>query len=326
MRLAQGRGGATGNLRGTGIRPSRNPMRRLPVVTALATFVLAAVGIGSGLASVLPIGPVGNARPTVLSAAQGSSNGLTCPSGPSGLDNIPVNFDWFVRARSVQASDFRIALEDGSVVQPVCAILMPPDEPNERQTIDLMGDFGEPVAGKAALQVRFVGALQGHPIGQARWRAIVGLRPFPVTPLAAPPFIADAWVLTPALYAGDRNRCRVGRTFVRVVWSNGVTASTPGIAPGQPGNIVEVGPTAAASYRAVYRLPSGKTIAVRPLGLGDLLDHPKPGAPAAADDNMHDLCLPPVPARARLIGVDVGPGIVEDPNGDPNVAQDFRLP
>ena len=262
----------------------------------------------------------------MLSAAQGSSNLLACPSGATGLDNIPVTFDWFVRPRSVQASDFRIALEDGTVVQPTCAVLLPPDEPNELQTIDLIGDFGEPVAGKAAMQVRFTGALQGRPIDQRRWRPMTGLWPYAVTPLAAPPFIVDSWVLTPALYRRDANRCTVGSTFVRVMWSNGVTASTPGIAPGQPGNLVEVPAESAASYRAVYRLPSGRTIAVQPLGLGDLLDHPQPGAPAAKDDNMHDLCLPPVPRRARLVGVNVAAGVVEDPNGDPNVTQEFRLP
>jgi hypothetical protein len=290
-------------------------MNRMSIVGAtLAAAVIVAPAIGA------PTGPA------VLSAEQGSSNWLTCPSGVSGLDNIPVTFNWFIRPASLQASDFSVALEDGTEVQPTCAVLLPPNETNERQTVDLMGNFGEPVAGQAALQVRFTGALQGHPIGQTKWRPMVGLRPYPVTPLAAPPFITDSWVLTPALYNGDHNRCRVGKTFVRVMWSNGVTASTPGIAPGQPGNLVEVGPTAAASYRAVYRLPSGKTIAVRPIGLGDRFDHPQPGAPAAGDDNMHDLCLPSVPKRARLVGVNIGAGIVEDPNGDPNVAQNFRLP
>ncbi|MBM3664805.1 MAG: hypothetical protein FJW92_03295 [Actinobacteria bacterium] len=234
----------------------------------------------------------------------------------------------------MQASDFRVAPEDGTVVQPVCAVFLPPDEPDELQTIDLRGNFGEPVAGEAALQARFTGALQGRPIGKGKWRPIGkgkwrpigGLRPYAVTPLAAPPLIVGSWVLTPALDRGDRNRCTAGKTSVRAMWSNGVTAYTPGTAPGQPGNLGEAGPDAVASYRAVFRLPSGRTIAVQPIGLGDLLDHPQPGAPAAKDDNMHDLCLPSVPARARPSGVNVGAGIVEDPNGDPNGAQEFRPP
>jgi hypothetical protein len=41
---------------------------------------------------------------------------------------------------------------------------------------------------------------------------------------------------------------------------------------------------------------------------------------------MHDLCLPRVPAGARLTGVTIGAGLIQDPNGDPNLAQNFKLP
>jgi hypothetical protein len=43
----------------------------------------------------------------------------------------------------------------------------------------------------------------------------------------------------PSIYLGDPNRCTVGKTFVRVMWSNGLTAYPTG---------EEVGAPVAASY------------------------------------------------------------------------------
>jgi hypothetical protein len=82
----------------------------------------------------------------------------------------------------------------------------------------------------------------------------------------------------------------VGRTFVRVMWSNGLTAYPTG---------AEVGAPVVASYRAIYRLPNGKTAPVAPLDVADLHDHPS----AANADNMHDLCLPQISLNAKLTGV-----------------------
>ena len=121
----------------------------------------------------------------------------------------------------------------------------------------------------------------------------------------------DAWTLSPRIYEGDANRCTVGNRFVRVMWSNGLTAYPTG---------TEVGADVLASYRALYRLTSGKVVRIAPLAIADLNDH----STAANSDNMHDLCLPRVPSGARLAGVSIGAGLIQDPNGDPNPAQKFR--
>jgi len=134
-----------------------------------------------------------------------------------------------------------------------------------------------------------------------------------VDPLAGGPYIVDAWTLTPKIYRGDRNRCTVGKTFVRVMWSNGLTAYPTG---------AEVGAPVISSYRATYKLPNGKTVALAPLDVADLHDH----SSAANADNMHDLCLPRLPRGAKLTGVTIGGGLIQDPNGDPNAAQKFRAP
>jgi hypothetical protein len=250
-------------------------------------------------------------EPRILSASWGTDNAVGCPSGAKGLDNIPVTFNWFIRRSSIQTTDFRIVRNDGSTATPTCALQFPPDEPDEAQTVNLIGDFGDSANGPTPVAIRVVGALQGKAPGAIGWRRLPRLPKIDVDPLSGGPFIVDAWTLTPAIYRGDRNRCTVGRTFVRVMWSNGLTAYPTG---------AEVGAAVVASYRAIYELPSGKVAAIAPLAVADLHDHPS----AANADNMHDLCLPRLPRGAKLTGVTIGGELIQDPNGDPNAAQNFR--
>ena len=81
--------------------------------------------------------------PKILSASWGTDGAVGCPNGQQGLDNIPVTFNWFVRRASVQPRDFRIVRSDGSVATPTCALQFPPDERDEAQTVNLIGDFGD---------------------------------------------------------------------------------------------------------------------------------------------------------------------------------------
>lgn len=289
-------------------------MRRLPgyAFAALGTVLLlcalptAATGAGS----------IARPEPSILSASWGTDNAVGCPSGEQGLDNIPVTFNWFIRRSSIQITDFRVVRSDGSTASPTCALQFPPDESDEGQTVNLIGDFGDSGSGPTPVAIRVVGVLWGRAPGAIRWRQIP---PFPplskanVEPLSGGPYIVDAWTLTPAIYHGDANRCTVGKAFVRVMWSNGLTAYPTG---------AEVGAPVVASYRAIYKLPNGKVVAVAPLDVADLHDH----ANSANADNMHDLCLPRPPRGAKLTGVTIDGGLIQDPNGDPNVAQKFRAP
>ena len=112
--------------------------------------------------------------------------------------------------------------------------------------MNLIGDFGDAVNGPTPVAIRS-SARCGKAPGARRWRALPSLPQADVEPLSGGPYIVDAWTLTPALYRGDRNRCTVGKTFVRVMWSNGLTAYPTG---------VEVGAAVVASYRALYELPT----------------------------------------------------------------------
>lgn len=251
-------------------------------------------------------------KPKILSASWGTDGAVGCPSGAQGLDNIPVTFSWFIRRPSIQTTDFRIMRSDDSIATPTCALQFPPDEPDEAQTVNLIGDFGDSVNGPTPVAIRVVGALQGKATGASGWRQLPTSPKANVEPLSGGPYIVDAWTLTPSIYRGDRNRCTVGKTSVRVMWSNGLTAYPTG---------TEVGAPVMNSYRAIYRLPNGKTLAIAPLEVADLHDHQS----AANADNMHDLCLPRLPHDAKLTGVTIGGDLIQDPNGDPNTAQKFRV-
>jgi hypothetical protein len=257
-----------------------------------------------------PAKPLPRPTPKILSASWGTDNAVGCPTGEQGLDNIPVTFNWFIRGSSIQTTDFQIVRSDGTTATPTCALQFPPDEPDEAQTVNLIGNFGDAVHGPTPVGIRIVGALQGTAPGGFRWSQIGSLPQADVEPISGGPFIVDAWKLMPAIYHGDANRCTVGTTFVRVMWSNGLTAYPTGD---------EVGAPVVASYRALYKLPNGSAVAIAPLAVADLHDH----STAANADNMHDLCLPRVPSGARLAGVTIGAHLIQDPNGDPNLAQHF---
>lgn len=252
-------------------------------------------------------------EPRILSPSWGTDDAVGCPKGPKGLDNIPVTFNWFIQNSSIQTTDFQIVRSDGSVATPTCALQFPPNERDERQTVNLIGDFGDSANGPTPVAIRLAGALRGKAPGASRWRRVPQLPEAEVEALAGGPYIVDAWTLTPALYRGDRNRCTTGKTFVRVMWSNGLTAYPMGD---------EVGAPVVASYRARYKLPNGRVVALASLDVADLHDH----STSANADNMHDLCLPRPPRGAELRGVTIGAELIQDPNGDPNLAQSFRVP
>ena len=104
-----------------------------------------------------------------VQAVSGAWNeGLTCPStatppqraytsaaSPSQIlvgygvsvnegSGLPVEFSWPVLPKTVNPTDFRVTLSDGSVVTPEAASIMPNLEFNERSTVVLVGAFGTP--------------------------------------------------------------------------------------------------------------------------------------------------------------------------------------
>jgi hypothetical protein len=287
-----------------------------PVVFSLLLLLSSSCSSGDGSSSASSVTPSSSvsladtrAEARILSAVWGLNDANKCPTGETCLDNIPVTFNWFIELSTIAVTDFLITRDDGTTAIPTCALQFPPDEANEAQTVNLIGAFGDPAAARP-VTVAVVGDLDGHPPLEQDWRAIAPGLSSPIVQIEAGPSISDAWLLTPSMIEGDANACTVGSTFVRVAWSNGMTAYPTG---------AEIGDAVIQSYLVVFTLPSGERIDVRPLAVADLADH----STNAMDDNMQDLCLPDVPAGALLSEVDIDAALLQDPNGDPNPAQHF---
>jgi hypothetical protein len=246
--------------------------------------------------------------PKFLSAFWGLDDGMpqqSCPAATE-LDGMPATFSWLIASNSIEPSDFRIMRSDGTETTPTCVTLLPANESNETQTILLIGDIGDSAAGIVPRYVRLTGKLVGQSPDDAQGMSFGPLKSPKVKALGYGPYIVDAWVLTPQLLANDANRCTLGSTFLRVVWSGGITDYP---------TANEVGDDVTAAYRVVYSVKGGKPVSAAPLALGDLND----------GDNMHDLCLQKLPKNARILSVGLPANLVQDPNGDPNPSQNFKL-
>jgi len=248
------------------------------------------------------------AAPRFLSAFWGLDNGVPqqiCPAATQ-LDGMPVTFSWLIDPSSIQPADFKILRNDGTETTPICATLMPANEPNETQTILLIGDVGDPAAGIVPKYVRLTGKLFGQAPDATQGKSFGPLKSPKVKALGYGPYIVDAWLLRPQMLANDASKCTLGSTFIRVVWSGGITDYP---------TANEVGDDVAAAYRVVYSVNGAKPVSTAPLALGDLND----------GDNMHDLCLQELPKNARILSLGLPANLVQDPNGDPNPSQNFKL-
>jgi hypothetical protein len=245
--------------------------------------------------------------PEFLSAFWGLDDGIQIQGAPTAtaLDGMPITFSWLIDPESIDPSDFKVTLSDGSVIVPTAATLRPANESNETQTILLLGDFGDADLGVTPVRVKLVGELIGTPPGSMRSKPFSRLvSPF-IRNLSAGPYIVDAWPVPSRLLANDANASTVGSTSIRVVWAGGITDYPTGN---------EVGDDVTRAYRLTY-VYRGKTVTLAPLDLGDLND----------GDNMHDLSFPAIPLGARLRSISLPRRLVEDPNGDPNPAQRFKI-
>ncbi len=88
-----------------------------------------------------------------------------------------------------------------------------------------------------------------------------------------------------------------------------------------PTHVVNAADRWPVPQRAVKSLPRSRTLIAAPLAVADLHDHQT----AANADNMHDLCLGQLPPGARLRGIRIDAGLIQDPNGDHNAVERLRL-
>lgn len=81
---------------------------------------------------------------TSANSANGIPSGYGWPA--QYCDGLPIEFSWPVRPSTVQGSDFRVHLNDGTVATPVGASIVPNSEYNERSTVVIIGEFGNRIA------------------------------------------------------------------------------------------------------------------------------------------------------------------------------------
>ncbi len=270
--------------------------------TTLSAFVVASLA--------LPASPAGaddaaDGSGEILSAFFGLNDSRrirlrTIPAcqGVAGGDGMPVILSKEVDSETLDATDFRVATRSGAVGRVGCATLQPADEPGERRTVLLVGDYGSVEDQPATVDI--VGDLISIG-GDANFRGAKA----DVIPLEAGPTLVLAEQLPEAEWRfGGRGDCpRAGVTsVVRVTWTGGVT---------RPGGD-EIGDAERRLYRVSVRRDDGAIDTVAPLAIGDLDDN----------DNNHELCLG---ADGAPLSVFFPAGHLTDPNEDLNPNTDVAV-
>ncbi|MEO8605088.1 MAG: phospholipase [bacterium] len=112
---------------------------------------LSASDLGAQRQAVLAAGGAWNI--VMTSAASVTQRAYTSAASPSGVansygwqvqycDGLPIEFSWPVLPSTLDAKDFRVHLNDGSVVTPRAVSINPNLEYNERSTVVILGGFG----------------------------------------------------------------------------------------------------------------------------------------------------------------------------------------
>ena len=170
---------------------------------------------------------------TLMSAFFGVDGGLPpvlrfffCPFAP-GKDGMPVIFSHELDAGSVQAGDFRVVSQSGSIGTVACTTFMPASDEGELRTVLLAGEFGSAV--DQPVSVEIVGNVLSMD-GSVNFKGTQ----VSVVPLEDGPSIALAETVPEAQWRvgaratrlpwGGGSGCPVGtRLAVRVTWEGGVT-------------------------------------------------------------------------------------------------------
>ena len=241
-------------------------------------------------------GDTGACAPTrILSAFFGLDNalpataGVLCPAAV-GKDGMPVTFSRRVTLQTPAASAFRITTRSGATHFPLCATLLPAVGSTERNTVLLMGEFGDD-PGDPPLTLDIFGSVPLDGGEDAE-----GLSS-PITPLAAGPSLVLAIAYASAELPGSS--CPSGPTqqIVQTTWSGGVTAVSGG----------ELADAERLRMHVTLADGDGGTHEVTPFAIADVGDH----------DNYVQLCLDDV---ATPVSVRVEAGTCVDPRGDLNDA------
>lgn len=244
-------------------------------------------------------------KAVLLSAFFGIDSGLPRMAnrgichGAAGKDGIPVIFSHEVDVETLQAGDFRVVTESGTVGEILCVTPAPAADMGELRTILIVGEYGS--AEDQPVSVEIIGNL----LSKDRQLNFIGARAT-VVALEEGPTIEwteivpeSQWELGKAATSlpwGGGDGCPLDtKQVVRVTWAGGVT---------KPGGD-EIDDIERQAYRVTMSLGDEGEMQLVPFAIGDLGD----------GDNNHELCLD----RAGLpLKVDFPAGLLSDPREDLN--------
>ena len=172
-------------------------------------------------ATIASLQSAGLSNASILSAYHGLDQlpavaSVLCGFNVAGDDGMPVVFSTQLQVDSVVPESFMVIRSDGERVVPNCATLHPADEPLEKRTVLLTGDFG--TYGESPLRVEVTGPLltfDGEPLQ--------GLSTEDITPLEDGPRVVLAERFAPDTN-GLAGECPNGTAqVVQLTWEGGVT-------------------------------------------------------------------------------------------------------
>ena len=234
-----------------------------------------------------------------------------CP-GAGAVDGLVIVFTHKIDPLSLDATDFLVTSADSTGHLPICAMLTPAGESNERRTVLLVGQFGSSPANEP-VRVEIIGDLYSLPSSPTELASCspaqnyLGVFIDSVITLTSGPAISFCSVLDsaesqlglPGSTGAPGNSigagCPLGtQQVIQVVWSGGITPYINGMTE-----------SALKDFYTVWFDSIGVLVGRSPVGIADLNDN----------DNYHDLCLNTI-YDVKKISFEAG--YIQDPNGDPN--------
>ncbi|MEO1327875.1 MAG: hypothetical protein AAFV47_14555 [Pseudomonadota bacterium] len=211
--------------------------------------------------------------------------------GFKGSDGMPVIFSKEIDENTLDPGDFRITTASGNIGRVGCVTLRPADEPGEKRTVLVIGEYGfrddQPVTVKISGDLI---SLDGRVNFKGTQADVIPLE-------SGPTMILSEIVRPKNWHLGTSGNCpRDGvKSVVRVTWTGGIT---------KPGG-EEIDDKERQLYRVTVRRADGGLETVTPIAIADLNDN----------DNNHDLCLG---IAGEPLSVFFPAGALTDPNEDLN--------
>ena len=220
--------------------------------------------------------------------------------GASGMDGMPLNFNYPIDASSLSETDFEVIDSLGNSYTPFCAVLAPANEIGENRTVLLVGEFGTAVT-NPPVRVNVVDDLftintLAEESACSEGINLNGSFTTNVVPLIDGPSLFFAQKIE-----GSINDCGSGTQTVQVVWNGGIT---PYINGDSQEDLYQ--------YYTGFSDSSGVLITHQPIAIADINDN----------DNFHQLCFA---TNDQIVKISMTPNTVQDPNLDPNLYNEIEV-